>query len=311
MAVKREASAPASGSRLTPSECLTYKDRTPSTLHRIRSLLFAPGSDERKLARALESEADAVIADLEDAVAPGEKDAARALVRRTLGGTASRALRTVRVNGLGSEHFTADLEAIRGLPLDGIVLPKASPGAVDALGPEGPPVLALIETATGLRAAFEIASRPRVAALVLGAADLGAELGLEARPDGLELLHARSTLVVDSAAAGIRSPIDVVFLDTRDADGLERETRLARSLGFGGKACIHPAQVPVVNGVFAPSEDELAWAESVLDAYENGVREGRGAVSLAGEMVDVAVVERARRLIALSSAGEAGEGGTG
>jgi citrate lyase subunit beta/citryl-CoA lyase len=168
------------------------------------------------------------------------------------------------------------------------------------LGAEGPPVLALVESAAGLRSSFEIASRPRVAALVLGAADLGAELGLEPRTDGLELLHARSTLVVDSAAAGIRPPIDVVFLDTRDADGLERETRLARSLGFGGKACIHPDQVPIVNEVFAPREDELAWAAAVLEAYENGVRQGRGAVSLEGEMIDIAVVERARRLIALA-----------
>jgi citrate lyase beta subunit len=284
---------------LTRSECLTYKDSTSSTLLRIRSLLFAPGSDERKLVRALASDADAVIADLEDAVAPGEKDAARDLVRHVLAETASPAAKTVRLNGAGTPHFEADLEAIRDLPLDGVVLPKATPAAVDQLGAEGPPVLALVESATGLRASFEIASRPRVAALVLGAADLGAELGLEPRADGLELLHARSTLVVDSAAARIRSPIDVVFLDTRDTDGLEREARLARSLGLGGKACIHPDQVPIVNEVFTPREEELAWAESVLDAYENGVRQGRGAVSLEGEMIDLAVVARARRLIAM------------
>ena len=284
---------------MTRSECLTYKESTSSELRHLRSFLFAPGSDERKLARALESDADAVIADLEDAVAPAEKDAARAVVARVLGEASSRAIVTVRVNGAGTPHFEADLELVRELPLGGVVLPKATPAALVALGPAGPPVLALVETAIGLRAAFEIASHPRVEALVLGGADLGAELGLEPRPDGLELLHARSTLVVDSAAAGIRPPVDVVHLDTRDAAGLEREARLARSLGLGGKACIHPAQVAVVNEVFSPRPEELRWAEAVLDAYEDGVREGRGAVSLGGEMIDVAVVERARRLLAL------------
>jgi citrate lyase beta subunit len=283
---------------LTDSECLTYKERTSTELRHLRSLLFAPGSDERKLRRALESDADAVIADLEDAVAPGEKDAARALVGRVLAETSSRAVVTVRVNGVGTPQFDLDRELVRSLPLGGVVLPKATPEAVAALGPDAPPVLALVETATGLRAAFELASHPRVEALVLGGADLGAELGLEPRPDGLELLHARSTLVIDSAAARIRAPIDVVHLDTRDDDGLAREARLARSLGFGGKACIHPAQIAVVNEVFSPRPEELRWAESVLAAYADGVREGRGAVSLAGEMIDVAVVERARRLIA-------------
>lgn len=244
-----------------------------------------------------------MIADLEDAVAPAEKEAARALVARVLRETPSRAAATVRVNGAGTPQFEADLELVRELSPDGVVLPKATPAALAALGPDGPPVLALVETAAGLRAAFELACHPRVEALVLGGADLGAELGLEPRADGLELLHARSTLVVDSAAAGIGPPIDVVHLDTRDAAGLEQEARLARSLGLGGKACIHPAQVAVVNEVFSPRPEELRWAEAVLDAYEDGLRAGRGAVSLAGEMIDVAVVERARRLIAQAEGG--------
>lgn len=244
-----------------------------------------------------------MIADLEDAVAPAEKEAARALVARVLRETPSRAAATVRVNGAGTPQFEADLELVRELSPDGVVLPKATPAALAALGPDGPPVLALVETAAGLRAAFELACHPRVETLVLGGADLGAELGLEPRADGLELLHARSTLVVDSAAAGIGPPIDVVHLDTRDAAGLEQEARLARSLGLGGKACIHPAQVAVVNEVFSPRPEELRWAEAVLDAYEDGLRAGRGAVSLAGEMIDVAVVERARRLIAQAEGG--------
>ncbi len=117
-------------------------------------------------------------------------------------------------------------------------------------------MIAIVETALGVRQAYETARLPRVAALVLGAVDLGAELGLEPRADGQEVLYARSQLVVDSAAAGIRSPFDLVHLDTRDDEGLEAEARLARSLGFRGKACIHPAQVEIVNRVFSPTKEE-------------------------------------------------------
>jgi citrate lyase subunit beta/citryl-CoA lyase len=266
-------------------------------LARLRSLLFAPGSDERKLTRALAGEADAVVADLEDAVAPGEKAAARELVVRVLATAETRCARLVRVNGVDTEHWREDLAALAGLELDGIVLPKATPAAVDALGPDGPPLIAIVETALGLRQAYETAARPRVEALALGAVDLGVELRLEPRPDGLELLFARSSLVVDSAAAGIRAPLDVVHVDTRDAEGLEREALLARSLGFGGKLCIHPAQVPIVNRVFAPTEEQLAWARAAITAYERGLREGRGAVGLDGELIDLPVVERARDIL--------------
>jgi citrate lyase beta subunit len=184
------------------------------------------------------------------------------------------------------------------LQLQAVVLPKATPDAVAALGPDGPPVIAIVETATGVRSAYETASSARVAALLLGAVDLGAELGLEPRPDGLEILHARSQVVVDSAAAGIRPPFDIVHLDVRDDPGLEAECRLARSLGFRGKACIHPAQLDVVHRVFAPSDEELDWARGVVDAYEREIGEGRGVFALNGAMVDLPVVERARRILA-------------
>jgi len=174
------------------------------------------------------------------------------------------------------------------------VLPKATPDAAAALGPEGPPVIAIVETAQGLRQAYETASAPRVAALVLGAVDLGAELGLEPRADGLEILHARSRLVVDSAAAGLRPPFDVVHLDVRDDAGLEAAGAFARSLGFRGKACIHPQQVPIVNRAFAPGEREVAWAQRVVEAFEQS---GEGVLAVNGEMVDLPVVERARRIL--------------
>ena len=268
------------------------------SLASLRSLLFTPGSDEQKLLRALQAGADATIADLEDAVAPARKDEARALVERVLGGSRSPAVLMVRVNGAETPQFERDLELVQRLPLQAIVLPKATPESVAALGQSGPPVIAIVETAQGLRLSYETATHPRVGALLLGAVDLGLELGLEARPDGQEILFARSKLVLDSAAAGIRGPFDLVHLDVRDGHGLEAECRLARSLGFRGKACIHPAQVDVVNAAFAPGEGELARARRIVESYESGTAEGRGAVALDGEMIDLPVVERARRLIA-------------
>ena len=263
---------------------------TPLDLAHARSLLFAPGSDERKLRSALESGADGVVADLEDAVAPDRKPAARELV-------AELRPPVVRINGADTEWFAEDLALVRELEPAAVVLPKANPDAVAALGPDGPPIVAIIETAIGLRAAYETACAPRVAALLLGAVDLGAELGLEPRADGLELLHARSQLVVDSAAAGIRPPFDVVHVDVRDDDGLAAECRLARSLGFRGKACIHPRQLDVVHRVFAPTEAEVEWAKEVVAAFAREEGEGRGVFALDGAMVDRPVVERARRIL--------------
>ena len=198
------------------------------------------------------------------------------------------------MNGADTRWFADDLALLRELDLDAVVLPKATPDAVAALGPDSPPVIAIVETAQGLRQAYETASAPRVRALVLGAVDLGAELGLEPRPDGLEILHARSRVVVDSAAAGIRPPFDVVHLDVRDNAGLETACAFARSLGFRGKACIHPQQVPIVNHAFAPSEREVAWAERVVEAFEAS---GEGVLAVNGEMIDLPVVERARRIL--------------
>lgn len=269
-----------------------------SSLASARSLLFVPGNDGDKLEKALSAGADAVVADLEDAVPAGEKETARSLVAERLAGARTASLVAVRVNGAGTPFWEEDVRALAGLPLGALVLPKATPDAVRELPQEGPPVLAIVESARGLKQAFETASAPRVAALALGAVDLGLELRLEPRPDGQEVLLARSQLVLDSAAAGIRAPFDLVHLDTRDGEGLERECRLARSLGFRGKLCIHPAQIETVNRVFSPSEAELERSRRIIDVYEQGAAEGRGAVALDGEMVDLPVVERARQVLA-------------
>jgi citrate lyase beta subunit len=269
-----------------------------SSLASARSLLFVPGNDGRKLETALSAGADAVVADLEDAVPATEKEAARTLVADHVAGARTTSLVAVRLNAARTPFWDDDVRALAGLPLDALVVPKATPDAIAELPEEGPPVVAIVESAWGLKRAHETASATRVAALALGAVDLGLELGLEPRADGQEILFARSQLVLDSAAAGIRAPFDLVYLNTRDADGLERECRLARSLGFRGKLCIHPTQVEIVNCVFSPREDELARARRVVEVYERGAAEGRGAVALDGEMVDLPVVERARRVLA-------------
>jgi citrate lyase beta subunit len=264
-------------------------------LPHVRSLLFAPGSDGRKLAKALSSGADAVVCDLEDAVAPPDKEAARDVVAEALAGAAvDGPARLVRVNAVGTPWHEGDVALALASRVDALVLPKSSPEAVDSLGPEGPPVVAIVETAMGLRQAFEIVSQPRVAALILGAVDLGAEVGLEPRPDAQEILYARSKVAIDSAAAGLRGPFDVVHLDFGDEAGLEEQCRLARALGFRGKACIHPAQVDTINRVFAPSEGEVEWARGIVQAFEG---QSEGVMAVNGTMVDRPVVERARRIL--------------
>ena len=215
----------------------------------LRSLLFLAADDPARLAAAFESGADAVVADLEDLTPAGRKQAAHRAVAEVLP-SARGAARLVRINEPGSELAAADLEAIAGLELDAIVVPKATPEGIATLAPGGPPVVAVIESAAGLHRAYDVARCERVVALVLGANDLGADLGLEPRPDAMELLYARSKLVAESAAAGIRPPFDRVFNRYDDPAGLEADARFARSLGFGGKGCTHPSQPSVVNRVF-------------------------------------------------------------
>ena len=269
-----------------------------ASLQTARSFLFAPGSEERKLVRALESDADAVVADLEDAVAPAEKPAARDLATRLMGEADANPVRLVRVNGAGTEWHDADVSVVAGSGIDGVVVPKATAEAVRAVGERvGLPIVAIVETARGLREAFEIGSDERVAVLLLGAVDLGLALGLEQRDDGQEILFARSSLVVDSAAARLRGPVDRVWVDVRDLDGLVRDCEVGRSLGFRGKALVHPDQVAPTHEAFAPSANELRRAREIVAAYERAVGEGRGVVALDGEMIDVPVVERARELL--------------
>jgi citrate lyase beta subunit len=276
-------------------------------LDHVRSYLFVPATDARRVDKALASDAHAVIVDLEDAVPEAGKDDARRLVVARLRERRPRGLQLVRINGLDTAYARADLEALAGLALHGVVIPKAEPQRLHSLAPSGPPVIALVETATGLRRAFETATRPRVAKLMLGVVDLAVELGATPGPDGRELLHARSALVVDSVAAGLGGPIDGPCTAIGDGDALRAETVAAQALGFTAKACIHPAQLAVVHDVFAPSSEELEQARRIVAAADDAAAGGRGAVAVDGEMFDAPVVARARRL--LEAAGAVAGGG--
>jgi citrate lyase subunit beta / citryl-CoA lyase len=274
-------------------------DQVGASLAAIRSALFVPADAVGRHERAFAAGADAVLLDLEDAVAPGAKDAARqALVDspRREGGP----LAVVRINSPATELGEADLEAVAAMPVDAILVPKADPPSVAAAATAGFPLLALIESAAGVLAAAETAAHPAVAALMLGPVDLGVELGLQETPDGDELAVARGTLVLAAAAAGLPGPLDGPCLRPRDEHAQALEIERARRLGFGGKVCIHPDQVPAVVAAFAPGEDEVAWARRTLAAFE----EARGGVVvLDGEMIDRPVARRAERILAAAGEG--------
>jgi citrate lyase subunit beta/citryl-CoA lyase len=262
----------------------------------VRSLLFVPAGDERRRARAWSSGADAVILDLEDGVAPEGKDAARAGLAEALAQRAPGPLAVVRINAPGTEIGRRDMAALDGLAIDAVIVPKATPESIVAATVQ-PPVIALIESATGVLHAEAVARDPRVTRLMFGPVDLGAELGADPGPDGIELLFARSQLVLASAAAGIAGPIDGPSLDIHDLDRLRAETLRARRLGFTAKACIHPGQLDTVLAALAPSDDDVAWAHRVIGAYESGLADGTGVVALDGQMIDVPVARRAQSIL--------------
>jgi len=254
--------------------------------------LFAPADRPGLLEKAARG-ADAVIADLEDGVAPGAKAAARERVRAWLEAPAETT-RLVRVNGLLTP---AGLEDLAELPLtrcDAVVVSKADVRSLRGW-PFETPVIALVETARGVRELDQIASFSWVERLQLGHLDLAAELGVA--PDSPLMEHVRTDLVLASAAARLPAPWDGVHADLADEDGLAASARAARALGFGGKACIHPRQVAVVRDAFAPTEQELAWARNVLDAVELTGDVVAGAIAVDGQMVDLPVITRARSIL--------------
>jgi citrate lyase subunit beta / citryl-CoA lyase len=263
----------------------------------VRSWLFGPGHSERILARVFDAGADEALLDLEDAVPPDLKARARALVAEALVSHPA----WVRVNRPGTDLCAADLDVVGGLAR-GLRLPKVESAAEVAwvrerLAGREVPLTASVESARGVLGAEEIAAAPGVVGLAFGNVDFGLELRVDPADD-LATLHTRSHLVLASAAAGIEPPSDGVWVRYRDLDGLRAEAVRARRLGFFGKSAIHPDQVPVINEVFSPTAAELDWARRVLAAFEAS---GGAATRLDdGEMIDVPVADRARRMLAMA-----------
>jgi citrate lyase subunit beta / citryl-CoA lyase len=261
-----------------------------------RSYLFAPGHNEKLLGKVFTAAADAVMLDLEDAVPPEHKAAARRLVAEVLQDHPA----WVRVNAVGSEWCEDDVRAV-GQVAYGIRIPKTESAAdvrwVVERAP-GKPIICAIESARGLLAAYEIASVPGVRHLAMGGVDL--QKDLHAGNGNLQTLYARSHLVVASRAAGIEPPIDSVYPQLDDDAGLREQTEFAHSLGFFGKSAIHPRQLPILHEVFTPTAEEIAWAREVMTAFDAA---GGAALRLpSGEFVDLPVADRARRVLELAKA---------
>jgi citrate lyase subunit beta / citryl-CoA lyase len=277
-----------------------------------RSFLFAPGNHARRVEKALTLAADAVILDLEDAVAISEKPATRELVVRAFNQPRSGRL-YVRVNAYSTEWCYADIVTIARPGLDGIVLPKVeSPDQLksadwllSALERErGLPVggidlVPIIETALGVSNIGAIASSgSRTKRLAFGAGDYTLDLGMVWSRDESELLPARSAVVMASRAAGIEPPLDTVWADLRDADGFAGSAERAAALGFQGKMCIHPDQIAITNAAFSPSEQQMAWAKRVVVAFEEAEARGLASIQLDGQFIDYPIVQRARQVLA-------------
>jgi citrate lyase subunit beta / citryl-CoA lyase len=282
----------------------------------LRSLLFVPGHRRDMIPKAAASGADAIILDLEDAVAPTEKSAARRTVAEALDDALSRAapglVVFVRVNGLSSGLVDEDLAVAARPRLDGVCLPKCETAAdVQALAarllavedrlrlPRGRlRMLVLVETARGVLEAPAIAREsPRTYGVVFGAEDFTADAGLTRTRAGTELTAARTAVSIASHAAGVE-PVDGIFADFRDETGLVADSAEARRLGCTGKTLIHPAQIGPVHRVFAPAADEIAKARRVVEAFDRATDTESGVVVVDGAMVDRPVVLRARRLLA-------------
>ena len=275
-----------------------------------RSMLFLPGNNPNMLINGNCLGSDAVIFDLEDAVAPDQKDAARILVRNTLKYMDFNGCeRIVRINSIGTPYWKEDLKALLPYEPDLILLPKTESAqdilTIDAymteLGSEVG-VMALIETALGVENAFQIASSSkRLKALFLGAEDLTADLRCKRTKEGKEIEYARHRLVVAARAAGV-DVYDTPFTDVNDDEGIVTDATYAKALGFTGKASISPRHVEVINSVFSPTQKDVDYAYEVMEAIALAKEQGKGAISLHGKMIDAPIVTRAEQTIAMANA---------
>jgi citrate lyase subunit beta/citryl-CoA lyase len=256
-----------------------------------RSFLFVPASRPDRFEKATGSGAHRVILDLEDAVAPEDKEAARGHVAQWEG----RAAAVVRINGADTPWFAADIEMVRRGGVNMLMVPKASPEALDfVLGSltSSCRVIALIETVEAYANLRTVCKNPIVSQLAFGNLDFGVDAGVT--ETARELDPVRLQIVLESRLAGLPAPIDGVTTTWSDADAFGAEVRSAKALGFGAKLCIHPAQVGLANNAFLPTPEEVAWAQRVIEA----TAVHSGAIAVDGKMVDAPVIDRARAILA-------------
>jgi citrate lyase subunit beta / citryl-CoA lyase len=284
-----------------------------------RSFLFAPGNHPRRVEKAFTVGADAVILDLEDAVATAEKPAARKAVAAVLA-QAHRCRGYARVNAASTEFCYADLVAVVGRGVAGVVLPKVESAAdlhaIDwliaslererGLAVGSLELIPIIETAIGMHRIDRVVQarglRPyegrwRVRRLAFGAADYAAEVGLAPGLDEAELSDARARVVLASRAAGLEGPLDSPWFHLRETDAFARALQRSRRGGFQGRLCIHPDQVQPVNAAYAPSKEEVERAERIVAAFDTAEASGAAAIQVDGQMVDYPVANRARAVI--------------
>jgi len=273
------------------------------TTHPYRSVLYIPGSKERALEKARTLPTDAIIFDLEDAVAPEAKPQARQVLAAALadGGYGKRA-RIVRINALTTEWGNEDVRVLRDAGADIFLLPKVNhPSDVDALadmlGPRTP-IWVMMETPVSVFNAREIAAHAQVTGLVTGTNDLTKDLGCRMRPDRLPLLCALQMIVMAARAARAVVAIDGVYNRFRDGDGLKAECEQGRDLGFDGKTLIHPAQIEVANTAFAPTRSEIDLARRQIAAFEESQASGQGVAVVDGQIVENLHVTAAQRILA-------------
>lgn len=288
----------------------------------LRTFLFAPGNHPKKVAKVFDLGADAVVLDLEDAVAVNEKEAARPAIVEALN-KPRRCKGYVRVNALDTPYCYGDLLAVTGEWLDGVVLPMVERAsdvlAIDWLLAQlererdlkigSIDLMPIIETGKGVSAVKEIAAAgSRVRRLSFGAGDYTRDMGMQWTLEENELTHARSEIVLASRVAGLEPPIDTVFIHVgKHLDALKRTTRLVRDLGFQGKLCIHPEQVGPINEIFTPTEEEIAKAKKIVEAFEAAEASGSASIQLDGYFVDYPIVEKAKRILNIANKIHAGD----
>jgi citrate lyase subunit beta/citryl-CoA lyase len=278
-----------------------------------RSFLFAPGNHPRRVEKALTLDADGIILDLEDACPISEKKATRPVVVAACQNP-RRGLGYVRVNAMSTEFGYGDVVAVVQRGVDGIVVPKVETAdeikTIDwlvlqlererGLAPGTVDIIPIIETAKGLANVAAIASAgTRVKRVSFGAGDLTLDMNITWTRDESELLPYRSAVVLASRAAGIEPPLDTVWVDVKDIEGFRKSVQAIKGLGFQGKMCIHPDQVPIVNEMLAPSPAEVEWARRAVQAFREAERAGSASIQLEGKFIDYPIVYRAERVLAM------------